>query len=1258
MERYPDWELPDDGSMDTERERACMGSALDYCDEKDELIEFANNIPNLSHNIDDTETVFERLYFVISKYQEQPGLLDPHIENFLRPCLNRLKNTSDLVPPQPYIIYSCKFVYIISKVRGGKHLLRWFPHEVSDMEPVLTALEQQDPKSISTWEVRYVLLLWMAIICIVPFDMSRFDSSHQRVITMDRILIVAKSYLDSRDKTQDAAVLLIGRFLARPDVSSIRLADFLDWCFVTLENYSNVASKATTAVSGTLMALSKLYKFGKRADLSKYSPLVLERITSLDLFSNKNMIVRKLNSKLLQRVGLSFLKARPATWRYQRGKRSLLEALDPGKFRAEQEKAEASNIDITDSLNTGDDDQTVPKAVEEVLGILLSGLSDKDTIVRWSAAKGLGRISSRLALCNADFVVQSILDFFTVRQSDLSWHGGCLALAELARRGVLLPDRLGDVMPVVLKSLEYDEKRGSTNIGSHVRDAGCFVCWAFARAYDPNSLQNHMLHIAQKLVTVSLFDRDVNCRKAASAAFQECVGRLGTFPHGIALVTLIDYITVSSNKNTYLQVCSEVGNYPVYFKPLVDHLANCKLIYWNNNIRELSAQALANLTVLNPDYMLHTIIPLLLPKTLSSDLQERHGVLLGVGYIVHALSDISIRTNTTNTEQNDTNTVTGLSNSVNIQHILGEDTVLQLQEIAGKLESAKLYRGLGGKILRPAVMKFIEKMCLSGLPITTGVLEVWNNSIYDNLQDPERITQERAVLAIKSVSTCVYSTFEETERNKLLEAMLGTCFEQLHSPIHYARMGFALALGSLPSFVLSGRVDQILQALIDTVFIIDMEQAIYTEARRDALIAINNICRTLSIATNNSSNNINTTTSTTNNNIDVNITNNSNDNNNNETGISNVLLDRIINCYFEAMNNYSSDNRGDIGKVVREVAMENIISIFRMIQNIDTTLLNPDWVSTAMCSFMKQANEKIDKTRIIGCNCIVDLLYNINPELSYIPLRKELQLMFPWDEVSKSTWVASGEAYDKTVQPLILSTYCKPIVAGLINSIGGLAESAIRASSNALLKQLKVISLDRSLLDLFTNALIDVFTDFIKKPKLLIPFFKMIDLLLTNSCFEPYTGQIGDFPYKLFKLTENIVKKTKVIRRVIASIDVFCGLLQFSGELQRLVLIQLVWLLSQNDFPRVRKITAEQFYLTLLAYDDLVPVDVIDEAMCILSEAPWTTEFEDIRPQRNRLCELLKISVQDMDVREASSTRDSEVKADDFSFKDFVERQF
>lgn len=53
------------------------------------------------------------------------------------------------------------------------------------------------------------------------------------------------------------------------------------------------------------------------------------------------------------------------------------------------------------------------------------------------------------------------------------------------------------VVPVVIKALSYDEKRGNFSVGSHVRDAACYVCWAFARAYDPEAIKAHVHQIAK-----------------------------------------------------------------------------------------------------------------------------------------------------------------------------------------------------------------------------------------------------------------------------------------------------------------------------------------------------------------------------------------------------------------------------------------------------------------------------------------------------------------------------------------------------------------------------------------------------------------------------------------------------------------------------------------------------------------------------------------------------------------------------------------
>ena len=79
----------------------------------------------------------------------------------------------------------------------------------------------------------------------------------------------------------------------------------------------------------------------------------------------------------------------------------------------------------------------------------------------------------------------------------------------LGKRGLLLPGRLYEVVPLVVKALTYDEPRGYYSVGSHIRDAACYVFWAFARAYDPDVLEPFVKDIARALLVVTCFDREV-----------------------------------------------------------------------------------------------------------------------------------------------------------------------------------------------------------------------------------------------------------------------------------------------------------------------------------------------------------------------------------------------------------------------------------------------------------------------------------------------------------------------------------------------------------------------------------------------------------------------------------------------------------------------------------------------------------------------------------------------------------------------------
>jgi hypothetical protein len=117
----------------------------------------------------------------------------------------------------------------------------------------------------------------------------------------------------------------------------------------------------------------------------------------------------------------------------------------------------------------------------------------------------------------------SLYDLPAIAES--TWHGATLACAEMARRNFVNPDQLPALTEWISKALYFDLRKGSHSIGSNVRDAAAYALWSLARTQNVASLQPYANKLAHQLVTVVLFDREIHIRRAASAAFQEHVGR-------------------------------------------------------------------------------------------------------------------------------------------------------------------------------------------------------------------------------------------------------------------------------------------------------------------------------------------------------------------------------------------------------------------------------------------------------------------------------------------------------------------------------------------------------------------------------------------------------------------------------------------------------------------------------------------------------------------------------------------------------------
>ena len=133
------------------------------------------------------QTQFERVSILLGKYQEQPVLLNPHLTEMLSPITTRMLEMISLSGSDDPTISPlqksnesqfhalCKIVQLCCRVRGYKHVMKSFPHEVSHLELCLSLIRAQDSTDYETWETRYVLLLWLCILCLIPFDICSMD---------------------------------------------------------------------------------------------------------------------------------------------------------------------------------------------------------------------------------------------------------------------------------------------------------------------------------------------------------------------------------------------------------------------------------------------------------------------------------------------------------------------------------------------------------------------------------------------------------------------------------------------------------------------------------------------------------------------------------------------------------------------------------------------------------------------------------------------------------------------------------------------------------------------------------------------------------------------------------------------------------------------------------------------------------------------------------------------------------------------------
>lgn len=827
---------------------------------------------------------------IVRKYQGNATALTPQVvrgacETLLDFASTRLLRDAEWsgVYRDPGLDAACAAVYEMCVARGVKGTVCTLPHRATDLEAVALTLGRLDDDR-EAWRTRYTLLLWLAMLAKNPFDVaSAAVEGAESVVRM--VVAVCEASLRDSGPPREAAALCLASVVTRRDVADAEVEGLVARLASRVSDVTGDSPPhdAVWAATGSLAAVAAALKHGERQRSRAVAAAALAAVAPCfgDDRSKAVRPLRKLAVKVVGRCGCALLKPRVASWCYRRGRRTLL--LGAG--------ASASSAESLDANDGGDDDdghvedEASAELLEDVMDRLLEGTRDPETGTRWAAAKAVGRVAARLAQDVADDVVACVLEEARDGEAADARHGGCLALAELGRLGVLLPARLDDAIAALKSSMVFETRAASgAPVGAHVRDAACYAAWAFARAYEPDLIRPYVATIAQTVVPVALLDREVHVRRAAAAALQENVGRQGhaRFPMGIELLRLADFFALGSREKAYLDVTPKIFRLsPIYATAIEDRLLTDRLTHWDADVRRLAAKALGEVVRNGArddeerDALLERAARILAPRaTCPTDVGARHGALLGLAEVVVARGLLKA---TRDDEQHHPERLAGLIVAI---------------------EAKRLYRGRGGELVRVAACRLIECLARCGAPVAVKTQLRMLDTLDDCACHVVEDVRGAAIAALRELGMTYFGRAAEVASERLLNRTVHTYIRLLDSAQNAAASrGLGRCVGALPARILCAN-DAVLDAALgclcrrahrDDVVAGDRD----AETRREAISGLRELCASSFNPASRAP----------------------------IVPLGPKRVRRVFETYIEACRDYGVDKRGDVGSWARAEAM-------------------------------------------------------------------------------------------------------------------------------------------------------------------------------------------------------------------------------------------------------------------------------------------------------------------------------------------------
>ena len=523
------------------------------------------------------------------------------------------------------------------------------------------------------WEERYVMLLWLSHLTLIPFDLTTVGSNdiENRFPTASlalslvpatpsiaaRLVSLAVYHLGVSGKEREAARALLVRLVLRTDMLRLRLHEALINWALTLVEFGNVETEYSNYES--IGALSFLAGFAKSADdvvmRQMFKPIWQsirhmldeqtahfdsEQITHFES-TLSSAVVRKLLVKIHCRLGVAAHRLLRSDRQHEQQQvlgcviTYQLEALDDTETSV---RLTASKTLGVLALQFG------PKATSLLIEALEENLRENLSWAKIEDEEGLPDMQRRMGWKGGRPDYTCLIA--------VKWHGCVLTLAHLLFRHAIPPKALKNVLSFICLALNFDQHSPlGASIGTNIRDAACFGMWALSRKYttqeimgvSPDTWQSLLQCMANDLVEAACLDLSGNIRRGASAALQELVGRHpDTVSCGIALVQCVDYHAVASRHGAMTLVAIQAAEQAKMYEDVVFR----GLLGWRGlespdaATRRLSAETIGSL-LCKSRFLGHSQGILYLKqglrKTHLTEIEHRHGLILALAHVIEHL---------------------------------------------------------------------------------------------------------------------------------------------------------------------------------------------------------------------------------------------------------------------------------------------------------------------------------------------------------------------------------------------------------------------------------------------------------------------------------------------------------------------------------------------------------------------------------------------------------------------------------------------